>query len=332
MKTKHTLLTCLVFAVVLPLTGCKTNPPTVPIVELGKIVVRANVDSAAIYLDDNNTGRFTPDTVETTVGQHVVRIEKEGFVPRSEVIRVGKDSVSVYSLTMVLASESKVVLIEDFSNVSCIPCVPSNVILRQLADHTYGRSKLVAIKFATNFPGPNDPFYNANIPDCSARISYYNVLFAPTALVDGIERPTATDSIALKTSIDTRLALQPAFRITVSDSIAGASFAIVVRVQTLDTAGVDFSNLVLHTVVTETDITFSSPPGSNGETEFHDVMRVMLPSHAGEALAQGNRQPGIVKYDRQVMLNFAWNSANLHTIAFIQNTQTREVLQTGSTF
>ncbi|HEY6626359.1 MAG TPA: hypothetical protein VIZ21_05345, partial [Ignavibacteriaceae bacterium] len=56
---------------------------------------------------------------------------------------------------------SKVVIIEDFANVSCNPCVISNKILESLTEITYGRSKLVAVKFPTNFPAPNDLFYLA---------------------------------------------------------------------------------------------------------------------------------------------------------------------------
>ncbi len=71
----------------------------------------------------------------------------------------------------------------------------------------------------------------------------------------------------------------------VSSSVVGSEYLITVTVKVLNGAGIDFSNTVLHTVVTETDIEFATPPGSNGETKFYDVMRrLMLPSNSGQSL------------------------------------------------
>ena len=39
--------------------------------------------------------------------------------------------------------------------------VTSNKIIENLTTVTYGHSNLVAIKYPTNFPAPNDPFYLA---------------------------------------------------------------------------------------------------------------------------------------------------------------------------
>ena len=80
---------------------------------------------------------------------------------------------------------NKVVLLEDFANVSCVPCVQSDQIIERYAQDLYGPSKLSVVKFATNFPSPADPFYLANKPTCDTRMSLYNVLFAPTIVVDG---------------------------------------------------------------------------------------------------------------------------------------------------
>lgn len=99
----------------------------------------------------------------------------------------------------------------------------------------------------------------------------------------------------------------------------------------MDAAGINFSNLIFHTVVTETDIEFATPPGSNGETKFYDVMRAMLPTNQGESLSdlQNNQ---VLNFERQVAISPGWNTAHLNTVVFIQNQQTKEVYQAGSTF
>lgn len=320
--------------VILLFNSCKTNPPNAPIIplaEFGKILVIANVDGAKIFLDDNNTGKVTPDTVEATTGTHELRLEKESYLPTSRIVEVLKDSLIELSFTLNDASFAKVVLLEDFANVSCIPCVNSNKIIESLTTITYGPDKLVAIKFPTNFPGGNDPFYMANSAACNARMSYYSIFAAPTTIIDGTERPISTDSISIKAAIDQQLQLTPKFYINVIDSIAGQVYFAKVTVRVLDDPGLNFSNIVLHTVVTETKIEFLNPPGSNGETKFYDVMRKMLPANSGESL-DGISQAEDVLFDWQTNIESGWNIANINTVAFIQNVATKEVYQAGSTF
>lgn len=331
-KRKFSFL--LILGLVSVLVSCKTNPPTSsqqPIPQFGKVFITANVDSARIYLDGTLTDKFTPDTLIVSNGNHTVEVVKEN-TPR-------------------------VVLLEDFANVSCDPCVLSNRIIESLANFTYGRNKLVVVKFPTNFPSSFDPFYLANPTDCSARRTYYNILFAPTTIIDGIDRPISTDSIDVMEAVDARLLNSPRFEVLVTDSISGGNYLINVYVKTvdkffpeekdfsiapnefksldfnieMDTSSINFSDLGLHTVVTETDIEFSNPPGSNGETKFYDVMRKMLPSNTGESLSS-IAQTGEGSFQRQVVIDPSWNQAHLNTVVYIQNINTKEVFQAGSTF
>lgn len=314
--------------------GCDTHPPVAPVVtarELGRLVVSSNVDGAQIFLDGENTGNVTPDTVVTTVGTHLVRVEKQGFIPTASTVHVAKDSLSTVRLTLEATTATKVVLIEDFSNVSCIPCVSSNLILHALVGGSYSRSRLVAIRYATNFPSPNDPFYTASQELCDSRMAYYRVLFAPTLIVDGLRRPTPADSLAIKDSINASLAVAPLFSLTVTKALVGSLYSTEVSVRILDTAGVVFANLVLHTVVVESDIVFSSPPGANGETAFRDIVRGMLPSADGAVLTPG--LPGTSQtYKRSITTAPAWNMASLNTVTFVQDRQTKQIYQTGSTY
>jgi len=91
---------------------------------------------------------------------------------------VAEDSLTEVAFTLTEASQ-RVVLIEDFSNVSCNPCVTSNLILDALANGTYSRSKVAVVKYATNFPSPSDPFYTGSRTDCDARMSFYQILASP---------------------------------------------------------------------------------------------------------------------------------------------------------
>jgi len=229
-----------------------------------------------------------------------------------------------------IGAVDKTVLIEDFANVSCGPCVTSNNIIESLTTVTYGASKLVAIKFPTNFPSPNDPFYLAIPGICDARMLYYNILFAPTTIVDGILYPISTDSLSVIEKVDERLALSSQFGLEVTDSAAGGNYFINITLQEINTTGLNLDEIVLHTVITETDIEFENPPGSNGETKFFDVVRSTLPTFNGEPITN-IIQDGEVSYEIDETLSTSWDMNHVNTVVYIQNTMNKEVYQTSST-
>ncbi len=251
--------------------------------------------------------------------------------PEQVITIYGNDSTVVLKYSPQLTSINKVVLIEDFANVSCNPCVVSNRILESLTKYSLGYGKISAIKFPTNFPGPNDPFYKANSSECNARMSYYNIITAPTIILDGILRPTASDSNDIKQKINSRSLLNTNFRITLNDSIIGEDYLIKFSIDVSDTVGIDFTNLVCYVVVTETDIEFTTPPGSNGETKFYDVMRVVFPT-SNQKFKIYSGTSGNTINERKLKINSSWNKDKIHTVIFIQNKLTKEVLQSVSTY
>ena len=301
------------------------------VTETGKIFVTSNATGAQIFVDQINSGKVTPDTILTLPGIHQIELQRAFFSSSSQQVEVFKDSLVNLEIVLQEIPSSNLILIEDFANVSCAPCVTSNKIIESLTNVRYGHSKLVAIKYPTNFPSPNDPFYLANKVDCDTRIGYYNIISAPTNIVDGIIRPTPSDSLSVIAAVDQRLTKDLRFRMDVFSTVVGSEYLITVTIKVINGAGVDFSNSVLQTVVTETDIEFASPPGSNGETKFYDVMRKMLPTNAGESLA-GMSQNEEVVFQRQTSINPGWVVDNLHTVAFIQNVVTKEIYQAGSNF
>ena len=138
-------------------------------------------------------------------------------------------------------------------------------------------------------------------------------------IIDGIERPISTDSLNVMADVDMRLTKPLQFRMDVSADIVGSEYYATVTIQVLNGAGIDFSNTVLQTVLTQTD------------TKFYDVMRVMLPSNAGQSLS-GISQTEEVVFQTQTTLNPSWVVDNLHTVAFIQNVTSKEIYQSSSNF
>lgn len=226
------------------------------------------------------------------------------------------------------ASTSRTVLLEDFANVSCVPCVTSNKIIRSVLN-SYGSSKVVSVKFPTNFPSPVDPFYLAGKEFCDFRMTYYNIIFAPTIILDGITRPTPSDSLALKSSLDSRLAQTSNFQINVTKTINNGGILLNVDINVKDKSSLDLSDLFLKIAFVESEIEFNSPPGSNGETKFYDVLRTLLPDNNGIPFSALNASNSM-HYPE--VIDTVWNLNKLEAVIFIQKASNKEIYQTGSTF
>jgi hypothetical protein len=220
----------------------------------------------------------------------------------------------------------KVVLLEDFANVSCVPCVISNQIIESLLNGAYAH-KIAVVKFPVNWPAPFDPFYLANKFVCDDRIAYYDVIHkgAPTIMVDGLFNPTPTDSNSIKSKIDERLNQTARFGITVSRSFQDSSFAVNIDVQAIGLGGINLNDLVMRAIIVENNIEYDAP---NGEKVFYNVLRKVLPDDDGLSLSSLSG----TSFNWETELLSSWNPENLHVVVFIQNVQTKEVLQAGADY
>ena len=225
-------------------------------------------------------------------------------------------------------SSDRIILLEDFANVSCVPCVTSNKIIRSILN-SYGSERVVAVKFPTNFPSPVDPFYLSGKQFCDFRMTFYNILFAPTIILDGITRPTPTDSNSIKQAINSRLTVAPDINITVSKTAINGGLLFNVDIKVKDKNLFNLDELFIRSALVESEIEFAQPPGSNGETKFYDVLRVLFPSNEGIPLSSLNTSNS---YQFENAIDTVWNTDNLEAVVFIQSSVNKEVQQTGSSF
>lgn len=240
-------------------------------------------------------------------------------------------ATTTINFDQVLTEANKIVLLEDFANVSCNPCVVSNQIIESLLHGSYD-GKIAVVKFPLYWPSPNDPFYIANKDICDDRIAYYNIQNAPTIIVDGLLKPNPQDSNEVKDKIEQRLTKTAQFGITVDKNFQDSSLIVNINVMAVGLAGVNLNDLVLKTIVIENDIEFVQAPGSNGEKVFYNVLRTVLPANEGYSFAGKStlQQPIVLNWETDLLS--CWNPANLHVVVFIQNNQTKEILQTGSDY
>ncbi len=305
----------------------------------GTLIVASVPEGAAVHLDGVPTGHTTPDTLrDVTAGRHVVRVVRAGWAaaPESAVVELAAQAVqrADFSLTAVQAPPPQVVLLEAFSNVSCVGCPQmSSTLAALLAEPGFGPERVLLVKYAANWPALNDPHYQANPADNGARLAFYQPYLAvgiPTLALNGAlagasGEPPALD--ALRSLVAASLQGDPGFSITV-DAAAQSDDATVLATVTLRASrAVARANAVLQFALVQDPVTYRSPPGNQGETEFHDVMRdLVAASSAPLPLAAGDSVALAVSLARQAN----WPVADLRVIAFVQDALTREVLQAGS--
>lgn len=213
----------------------------------------------------------------------------------------------------------RLILWEQFTQASCGPCAATNPTIQALLNAN--PNKVISIKYQVSWPG-FDPMYQDNPVDVNARVGLYGVNSVPYTVLDGTN---IGNSPATQGQIDARYAVESPFEITLDHHLSGGNDSIYTTMTITATEDIS-GNLRAHIVVIEELIDYDTPPGSNGETEFYNVMKKMLPSNQGTTL--DNFTAG-----QSITIEEAWELENVYDIeelavvAFVQDAGTKEVHQ-----
>ena len=239
---------------------------------------------------------------------------------------VGSKMVSVLSQTT-----PRTVLHEMFTSATCGPCLLGNTTLRNVNNANPG--KAIDIKYQQNFPGAgNDPYQT---PDSIARrANYYGINSIPRLEVDG---GWDTNSQLYNSSVLNNAYNKPAIMtITGTHTLVGHTITAQAVINPIGN-NIPNNNLVAHMVITENRTVNNRR--TNGETEFFDVMKTMLPNENGTPIAgltAGNNvtinQTYTFPYPPQVLAGGLFpdsveNFNNLDVTIFVQDKVTKEVFQ-----
>ena len=157
-----------------------------------------------------------------------------------------------------------------------------------------------------------------------ARFNYYEMSGCPTAVFDGIILLAAGDpSYSLYEDYlpryNVRNAVPSSFNIDLSGEEIGLDYAVSVTANKV--APTSSTNIVLHLVLTESQIAEEW----QGQTELNFVERLMIPDQYGTALdfSTGDTQT----VDLGFTLDPEWAPSNCEMVAFIQDNDSKEILQ-----
>lgn len=214
----------------------------------------------------------------------------------------------------------KYVLIEQFTQASCGPCASENPTFKaEILDPNQG--KIHHIAYHTSWPG-TDPMYSHNTSQSAAMVDYYDVTGVPTFVTLGEKVGVPTQS-----KIDEEQSEGSPIMVKVFQNFDATNINVEVRVITVGT--MPTGTYVLKAAIIEHPMTYATPPGSNGEKYFPNVFRRMLPNTTGSAYTPAAKGDSVV-FNYSYPKSSAWDLDSIKTVAYVQNTSTKEVINAGS--
>lgn len=295
-----------------------TNVPNV-----GNLKVVTNPDSGLVLINKLEFGYSPVEVNGLLSGSYKIKIIKGGYESVERNAQVNQNQTTVVSENLSL---KRIVLFEHYSNTYCPPCVDVDNIIEEIVNQL-GPFDVISMGYHLDFPGPSDPFYLAARQENDVRKAYYNILFLPFAVIDGIKIINTSSISQLKQNIlnvfNERQQIQPKATIDIFNFKQGVDeINGTVKVTALENFGTD---VFLRIAVIERTIDTGSPPGSNGQTHFFDVLRDFQQSNAaGIPIGLSMNQTRSVQF--QFIRDSEWGT-DLDVIAFLQDDATKEVLQ-----
>lgn len=180
-------------------------------------------------------------------------------------------------------------LLEQFTSSTCPPCLPGNTNVLGILQNYPG--EYTKICYQSDFPGSGDPYFTEEV---GVRRGYYGVNSIPTMFTDGangLNSNSYTSALfenALSVPAFTNLTVAGEITPTYTASVVGGEIVIDTTYELEASATinptVDLPAGYRAFMSIQEDLT-SNNVKTNGETEFHDVMKKMLPGTSGTILA-----------------------------------------------
>jgi hypothetical protein len=231
------------------------------------------------------------------------------------------DTLLQYSL--IFPGTRRNVLFEAYTQTNCGPCAQNNPSLDAFISARF--DTIVAIKHHVWWPGANnDPMFLYNVADNTARTNYYSINAVPTLQIDGVIQQVSGYTVLsnLLNPYTTRLGKGSPLGLTVVDTrIAGDSVRANVTLTIYSPLSSGSYKMRVYSI--ERTITYTSPPGTNGETVFHDVFRKSYPDINGTTIPTA---PGTYNYVFTYKHDPVWVDSMIYTAVFVQNDNNKEVI------
>lgn len=313
------IINCVIIILVILLISCKEEPPTITETGNGKIVVESNVERGEIFLEGISTGLFTPDTLELLAVTYSIKVRKKGYFSQERKISFKKNEIRTEYFELYENNIKKNVLIENFFYADCDTCNIEVKLLNQLKDD-YGE-QLQIVNYPYFIENPNEKLYDDVRSEVDNRLNFYNIVDINNPHIDGIFSNNFEDDIK------NRLSKESKMTITISDTITQTGvFVLSIFIDVYDLDGLDFNNLALISAIIENDVVIFR---EDIQSKADFVLRTMFYNPEGISL-NGITKIGRARFAISDFLLPNWKKKDLMILVFVQNLNTKEVLQVGS--
>lgn len=229
------------------------------------------------------------------------------------------------TLTTVFGQQlpKRYIFVEHFTNTRCGSCALHNPGLKQRIDDNPGQVHHISVH--SEIPYQACEFYQHNTVDNNYRKDIYGVFGTPTTFTQGVAERFG-GGILLQEHIDSLNDEVSPIRIVVEEELVAGVNNIDIEVETH--AALNNDKLKLYAAVVEQRVNYNAP---NGETLHYNVFREMLPANEGEPYSPAPVGSS-VSFNYSVAIDSVWDPAEVYVVAFIQDTTTNEVINSGTKF
>ena len=204
--------------------------------------------------------------------------------------------------------ETRKPMLEVFTSSTCGPCVQGNINLATVLSNYPEQFSL--LKYQMSWPGNGDPYFTQEGYD---RRVFYGVNSVPRLEIDG--GFDANPSGMTNQDFDDFAAIPSFTSLSANYSIGGQSVDVSITIDPLE--NMNSNNLTLYTGIFEF-LTYNNS-STNGEIEFSNVMKKMLPDAGGYSI--NPLQAGV-----QVIENFSFTFQGNYTLPADANTPINHML------
>lgn len=244
---------------------------------------------------------------------------------------------------------NRLVLCELFTGSSCPPCVGADIATGAL-EVSYPKTQVIVLRYHQHIPGP-DPLTNADGEDRFS--NFYRGQGTPTVLLNGTPvnnvggyLPNAPDIYrGLRGLIDQQLSQKASVKVRLKALVKDGSLLINADVQGLDELKDEAKDVRLRVIIAEDEVHFLA---RNGVRSHEMIVRHMLKGPGGiepkdgklavmEAIPLSELKSSLAdylkKYEESEGIDFPAKPLDLkrlHVVAFVQNDESHEILQTNA--
>lgn len=236
-----------------------------------------------------------------------------------------------FSTSLKSINATNKVLVEIFTNTSCIPCVEANHYLDEvyhLNGVTSNDAKVIMLRIHTTlFAG--DPFYLYNTTDNDARMAFYpnSAIVNPRTYLLGTFMGNFSSS-PWTNKINEKLADIRTYAIKLTNTYNPVSRNGDVNIKIKQVSGAVVNDLVYHLAIVENEIPYTAP---NGETHFNNTLRDFVTPPTGQPFTISPGQTN--SYDQSYSIDPIINQNLTDLVVFVQrnNNSGKEVLAVEKT-